>query len=257
MIRELIFIYIDITLKNLMNNGKKNYLYNLSLVVVRKDIYTPSISIYSPNENDVFEDISPSFIVDIQDANLDKMWYFLNLESQVKQFTSNDTIDQDLWNNLPDGIVILTFFSNDTAGNIGFSSVNIIKDTLLPEILILSPDSNEIFGENPPSYEISINESNLVSTWYTIDGGITNYTFSGFTGIVNLTAWEAALEGPINITFYAQDIAGNMKTTTVSVIKRFPSEMFIPGYNIYFLYGIVFIIGFLNLRKRSKKKETR
>ncbi len=223
---------------------------NSSEVIVRKDIYAPEIIILSPIEDDLFENIVPSFTVDIQDANLDKMWYTINNGSQKVPFTSNDTIDQGLWDAIPDGIVTLTFFANDTIGNINFTSVNIIKDTLLPEILILSPNLNDILGINPPTFELSINESNLVSMWYTIDGGITNYTFTGTIGTIDQDAWNAALEGQITITFYAQDSAGNIGTETVIVIKRIPSQPSIPGYNIYLLFGIVFIGLIITLQKR-------
>ncbi|KKM83225.1 hypothetical protein LCGC14_1311560 [marine sediment metagenome] len=225
---------------------------NSSEVIVRKDIFVPQVSIIFPVDVDIFENIAPSFIVNIQDANLDKMWYKLNFGTQEVPFTSNDTIDQGLWDTLPDGTVILTFYANDTAGNLNFTSVNIIKDTFLPEILILSPNLNDIFGINPPTFELSINEANLVSTWYTKDGGLTNYTFSGTIGTINQDAWDTALEGQITITFYAQDAAGNIGTETVIVIKRIPSESSISGYNIYLLYGVIFIGLIISMKKKHK-----
>jgi len=54
--------------------------------------------------------------------------------------------------------------------------------------------------------------------WYTIDGGINNYTFIE-NGIINQTAWAAKTEGSVTITFYASDIFSNIGSAEVSVIK--------------------------------------
>ena len=93
---------------------------------------------------------------------------------------------------------------------------------------------------------------NLVSTWYTIDGGLTNITFSGLIGLIDQDEWYVALEGQITITFYAQDRAGNIGTETVIVIKRIPPSPSILGYNIYLLFGIVFIGLIFSLQKKHK-----
>jgi len=54
--------------------------------------------------------------------------------------------------------------------------------------------------------------------WYTIDGGITNYTFTE-NGRINQTAWAALTEGDVTITFYAKDIIGNEASESVTVVK--------------------------------------
>ena len=91
-------------------------------------------------------------------------------------------------------------------------------------------------------------EENLLSTWYTIQGDTTQYSFTGTTGTINLDAWDTVLEGEINITFYAQDSVGNIGIETVTVIKRIPSPPSIPGYNMYLLLAIFFIALIITLR---------
>ena len=324
--------------------------YNISGATGNQDNFPlinfphPEISIIKPSENNIFGVTPPEYEISFFGFNIDTMWYTIDSGLTIVIFSINGSIDSVLWDALPDGIVTLTFFANDTAGNVNFTSVNIIKDTLPPEIQILSPNLNDIFGINPPTFELSINESNLVSTWYTIDGGITNYTFSGLTGMVNQIAWNnkgsglitisfyandslghigfkdvqiskdivnpvtfiyipledgifgttppnfnisitevnlvstwytidggltnitfsgliglidqdewyVALEGQITITFYAQDRAGNIGTETVIVIKRIPPSPSILGYNIYLLFGIVFIGLIFSLQKKHK-----
>jgi len=226
---------------------------NSSEVIVRKDIYVPEVTILSPMEDDLFENIAPSFTVDIQDANLDKMWYTLNYGIQKIPFTSNDTVDQGLWDALLDGIVTLTFYANDTVGNINFESVNITKDTGPPVITIISPNFNDIFGTTAPTFEILIDEPNLESYWYTIDGGLTNLTFSGLIGSVDQDAWNNASQGEVLITFYASDVSDKIGMNSVIVVKTIPSEPLIPGYNLILLIGLISVIS-VALLKRLKRE---
>jgi parallel beta-helix repeat protein len=192
---------------------------NSTQVIVRKDVYLPKLVIHSPTLDELFEDIPPVFNVEITDHNLHKMWYSIDGGSP-KIFTENESITQSLWDAASEGIIDLTFFANDTAGNINFTSVNIIKDTLIPSIEIISPEPNEIFREIAPSFEISITEVNLVSRWYSIDGGLTNKSFTGLNGTIDEILWWDAPLGPITIRFYAEDIAGNIGFEDVVVIKK-------------------------------------
>ncbi len=125
-------------------------------------------------------------------------------------------------------------------------------DTVAPIIIINSPHQNEIYGTNAPTYNITIIEKNLESTWYTIDGGITNYSFSGLTGTFNQDAWDNSLEGDITITFYAQDRARNLESKTIIVNKSLPSLPAILGYNLFFLLGILSIVSIILAKKIRK-----
>jgi len=127
-----------------------------------------------------------------------------------------------------------------------------LKDIVNPAIIIYLPLEDGIFGNTPPGFNISITEVNLDSTWYTIQGNVTQYPLTGTIGTIDQDAWNAALEGQITIIFYAQDRAGNIGTETVIVIKRIPSQPSIPGYNMYLLYGIVFIGLIITLQKKHK-----
>jgi len=191
---------------------------NSTQVMVQKDIYLPKIVINSPIPDELFEDIPPSFNVEITDPNLHKMWYSIDGELP-KIFAENESISQSLWDAASEGIIVLTFFANDTAGNINSISVNILKDTTTPSIEIISPGSNKIFREIAPAFEISITEVNLISTWYTIDDGMINKSFTGLTGTIDEILWWNMPLGPITIRFYAEDIAGNVGYEDVVVIK--------------------------------------
>jgi len=134
-------------------------------------------------------------------------------------------------------------------------------DDVAPNIMITSPTTNQIFGNNAPGYNITIYDlSTINATWYTIDGGITNYTFTGLSGTINQTAWNNAPEGEITITFYALDRAGNIGTESIIVIKHIPAP---PAGIIAIIEGIIgsvsallvislIIWAIFNQRKRKK-----
>ncbi|MBA7513419.1 hypothetical protein ES705_05435 [subsurface metagenome] len=92
------------------------------------DDLSPSIQIVFPISDEVFGSEAPAFNVHSPDLDIDTMWYSLN-DGRNITFTSNGSIDQTEWDSLSDGTVTIMFYANDTAGNIGFEIVNIIKDT--------------------------------------------------------------------------------------------------------------------------------
>ena len=166
-------------------------------------------------------------------------------------FTENGTINQVLWDPLPEGNVILRFYANDSVGNIGFAEVTIRKDVTAPLIAINNPQSSDVIGATAPSFNISIDELNLDKTWYSLNGG-NNITFSGLTGTINQALWEALSEGNVIIRFYANDTLGRIGFQEVTVVKTISQSNppGIPGYNILFLLGIVSTIAVIIVKKR-------
>ena len=111
--------------------------------------------------------------------------------------------------------------------------------------------------------KISIVESNLESIWYTINDGVTNYTIypQFLQSTINQIAWDAAPYGNITIRFYAKDKAGNIGIKSVTVRKEPPEQEdgngdngdgIIPGYNLFFLFGVLSVVSII-LSKKIKK----
>jgi hypothetical protein len=93
-------------------------------------------------------------------------------------------------------------------------------DWKAPLINIQQPFPNQIFSSIAPTFSITITDQSLInSTWYTLDGGLTNYPFSGITGTINQTAWDDANSGPITLKFYANDSVGNLGFAIVNIVK--------------------------------------
>jgi len=191
---------------------------NSESVDVIKDTVSPIINIISPNPDDVFGNVSPSFIVEISDPNLDTIWYTVDGGVNNYIFTDNGSINQSAWNSLPEGNVVLRFYANDSVGNIEFADVTIRKDVNAPIIAINNPQNSDVIGATAPNFDISIDELNLDKTWYSLNGG-NNITFTGLTGTINQALWDALFEGNVIIRFYANDTLGRIGFVEVTVRK--------------------------------------
>jgi ABC-type transport system substrate-binding protein len=89
----------------------------------------------------------------------------------------------------------------------------------LPIITIITPSSHAVYGDNAPAFSISIDCLELDSSWYTIDNGITNITFTGTTGTIDQIEWDKKGDGTVTIVFYAIDVLGKIGYSEVLVIK--------------------------------------
>ena len=219
------------------------------------DELPPEIFINSPAINQVFGFNAPDFNITIDDQSpINMTWYTIDgRQTNFTFFALTGTINQTAWDNQESESLTLSFYANDTMGNLGFKEVSIEKDIIVPSIVINSPESGETFGKQAPNFNISIIEANLASTWYTIEGIAATFPFSGLNGSINQDAWDDAPEGEITITFYAIDEAGNIGSESVIVIKSIPSEPeVIPGYNLLFLLGIISVASIIISSKIKK-----
>ena len=91
--------------------------------------------------------------------------------------------------------------------------------TTLPKITIISPTPHEFFSNNAPDFQLSIFGASINTTWYTIDDGVTNITFSGLTGTIDQTEWDKKGDGDLNIRFYVNNTLGNSNYSEV-IIKK-------------------------------------
>ncbi|MFX1588694.1 MAG: SBBP repeat-containing protein [Promethearchaeota archaeon] len=225
------------------------------LIPIIKDTTNPSININNPTLNGFFGTIAPQFNISIEELHLNTTWY--TVDDGITNISFSGVIgiiDQSEWEKLTDGLVDIGFYANDSAGNIGFSEITVGKDTINPQITIISPKSGEEFSDLVPTYQINILESNLDSVWYTIDQGLNNFTIINYTGIINETVWFSLPNGYIYINFYAKDLAGNIDHKYVVVIKNVPQQkdtpISIPGYGLITIAMIGAIVIIINVQKK-------
>ncbi|MFX0145204.1 MAG: beta strand repeat-containing protein, partial [Candidatus Hodarchaeota archaeon] len=183
-------------------------------VTVTKDTTDPVITITLP-EAGVYSD-APAYDITITEDNLDQYWYTLNGGSYIFITSTTDTIDSTEWGNLPDGLVEIMFYANDTAGNEGSNSVTVTKDTTDPVITITLPAAGVY--RDAPAYDITITGDNLDQYWYTLNGGSPIFITST-TGTIDSTEWGNLPDGSVEIIFYANDTAGNEGSNSVTVTK--------------------------------------
>jgi len=189
-------------------------------VIVNKDSGNPNILITTPSGGEFFDSNAPNYVVEISDTNspINTMWYTVDGGSTNITFIANGTIEQNNWTALVDGLVTITFYANDSAGNINFAQVVVNKDATYPTISITSQSGGEYYDVTAPSYIVEIFNNNLDTMWYTINGGVTNITFL-VNGTIDQTEWTALSDGPITMTFYANDSTGNTNSNQVIVNK--------------------------------------
>ena len=180
--------------------------------------------------------------------NLD--WQGYSLDGQANRtILGNSTIPMP-----SDGVHNIQVFGNDSMDAIYESELRYFTvNTAPPAITINSPTDSQVIGETAPSYDLSITGP-YNSIWYTFDAGATNHTATGLTGTLNTAAWSGLSDGIITIDFYANNSAGMFGTAQVQVFKDSSviEPPTIPGYNFFFITGIIGIISTVLLRKRLK-----
>ena len=183
------------------------------------DAAPPIIIINTPEINQFFSNTAPNFEISIRGLYINTTWYNLIGGSTNQSFTGfNGQINQNLWDEFGNGTIIIRFYANDSLGNVGIDEITVLKDIILPEIIVYTPQNNDLFGISPPSYNLFINESNLDESWYTFNNGQTNTTFIG-NGTFDHTLWNSIINGTVFIKFYARDKAGNMGFKEIKIYK--------------------------------------
>ena len=144
------------------------------------------------------------------DNGTDNTWNSTTIGNYWDNWTSPDTTPLD-------GIVDDPY--TYIAGSTGNTDYLPIAEDGAPSITINSPSDDDVFGSNAPNYDVTITDDYLFEMWYTLDGGLHNYTFTGSTGTIDQTAWDALSDGTITLTFYASDIPRNIGSADVNIVK--------------------------------------
>ncbi|MFX1258237.1 MAG: SBBP repeat-containing protein [Promethearchaeota archaeon] len=196
-------------------------------VNIRKDICAPKIAIILP-KNESYCKASPKIKVIVFDSDYELIWYNVTGNS-TKIFIYNNTevtLDSFIWKKLDQSMFKINFYINDSVGNINNTfTMKLFKDTVAPEIFVDFPSTNEEFQEDPPKFNITVDEINLNKVWYTINDGTTKYFLLELNGTINQTAWVNLKDGTISLKFWANDTAGNLIYKEILVKKIIPPHI--------------------------------
>ena len=124
-------------------------------------------------------------------------------------------------------------------------------DTPPSYIQIYPPQENQTFGEIAPTFTINqiIDDSTIVSMWYTIDNGLTNHTFASLTKTINQTDWNKQKDGEIIIRVYAEYLRGNIGCGTRIIRKETSTNgdidftAYLVGFSLLFGVTVIGLIG--------------
>ncbi|MFX0087994.1 MAG: hypothetical protein ACFFAU_20240, partial [Candidatus Hodarchaeota archaeon] len=199
-------------------------------IMVRKDNDAPNIEVLQPF-SDIVCDTPPIIKVSVFDSNLDSIWYKIGT---MKSNIINDMevqIDNLMWENIPEGRFYLYIYANDSVNNINDTVFIVLyKDTLAPLISINSPLEYQEVENVAPYFNLTIIEDHLDTRWYTLDGGLTNKTFTRNIEQIDQQiwdeVWESSADGAlITIRFYANDSLNHLGYQDV-IIKINKPELF-------------------------------
>ncbi|MCJ7648184.1 MAG: right-handed parallel beta-helix repeat-containing protein [Candidatus Lokiarchaeota archaeon] len=96
-------------------------------------------------------------------------------------------------------------------------------DDINPTLTSTSPTPGSTFGNDAPTFNITIYDVNLDQAWYIINSTSIKYFFTPTNGVnvgnIDETAWDALVQGSLIISFFVNDTAGNQETIDVDVNK--------------------------------------
>jgi len=223
----------------------------------------PTISITSPSI-DSYHINPPTIQVSITDiSEVNETWYMVIGSGINHTFTGTSfEVNVTSWTNHIDGPITIRIYANDTYGNLAFEDLSINKDTTNPQILINEPLEGTEFGDEPPSFNLTIIESNIYQLWFKINDSSTSHFISVVSGnnvfAMDSSVWDAIPDGYVLISFFANDTLGNSGTISVTIIKDTStspppgSPSGIPGYDLGLLISIISIISVIIIAKRRK-----
>ena len=187
------------------------------VVVISKDITPPAFVTTGLAPNQLCGLAAPAFSLNISEGDLAQVWY--TLDGGATNTSCGLTGDlRTQWGNCGNGTITVTFWANDTAGNLGWVNVTLRKDTHCPQIAVVTPSSGTNFT-GAPGFSLILIDANLTIAWYTVGSDPTPHYFTGTSSTIDATAWAAAPLGSVMLTFYAQNAAGNTNSTYVTVVK--------------------------------------
>ncbi len=237
-------------------NDSKGYLGSETIQVI-KAYEAPQITIHSPTLNKTVGFNAPKFNITVNDLSpINATWYTINGGLINYTFSGlTGTLNQIAWETKGTEIITLRFYANDSLGYVGFKDIDILKDLIAPNIVINSPIQDFTFGSTSPVFNISINDDDLVLTWYTLEGVAGTFSFTGLNGTIDQGEWDSLPQGEISITFYAEDEVGNIGSESVIVLKSIPSQQGISGYNISIIFLGIFLATIITVVKKKKNSK--
>ncbi|NOQ56230.1 MAG: hypothetical protein GQ477_05505, partial [Nanohaloarchaea archaeon] len=205
----------------MVNTTDLNDIYGEDLTSFIVDTSPPEITILSPKNRSyalsVWFNLS---VTDIRGTD----WCGYSLDNTENITLSNDTLTNfyDVNNSMAEETHTVTFYCNDTAGNLNSTTEYFNIDLTLPTITLDDPANNTIITE-PLWMNLTMADDLLLDTsWWSNDAGITNYTLDSPWDI-NMSEWP---DGYNIIYVWVNDSANNIvQKMYMFILNRYPPEI--------------------------------
>jgi len=92
-----------------------------------------------------------------------------------------------------------------------------IVEITTPIIIVNFPNSEDVFGNIAPNFNVEIISIILDTMWYSLNDG-TNVSFTT-NGTIDQSEWNALPDGNVSIFFYANDTLGNIRVFEIIIEK--------------------------------------
>ncbi|MFX1356123.1 MAG: hypothetical protein ACFFA8_02475, partial [Promethearchaeota archaeon] len=202
-----------ITIRFYVNNSLGEIGYSDAVIIL--DTTPPDFEIISPT-NGFFNSSPPGFTIEISEANLNQTWYTLNVNTTKHFFQENGSIDYNAWNFEADGTIDITFFANDSVGNVDSKSVQVTKDVIAP-IAPIGLNAIPSSWTNINSYDLSWSNpsdtSGIIGAYYKL-GTVPLYDTDGIyeegNDIEAISTIIVGSDGINNVYVWLKDGAGNI-----------------------------------------------
>ncbi|GAI76286.1 unnamed protein product, partial [marine sediment metagenome] len=70
------------------------------------------------------------------------------------------------------GSIKITFYANNSYNQSNLEEIYVIKNNSIPNITVFTPNSYDRFGIETINYDLLVDDPNLNSTWYSLNGGL-------------------------------------------------------------------------------------
>ena len=208
-----------------LGNSYKSQLRYFSI-----DSTLPYVSILSPLQYSYFSSNAPTFQVTLSGENLSTTFYQIG-DSKILFDLNYGQINQVLWDNCAEGLVLITFYVNNTIGNYSAAEIKIFKDTILPFVSTYFSYEGSMYHSEAPFFNLNISDANLNLKWYTLNNDPFKHYFTGRYLEIDQGSWDYLDDGVVIITLHATDKAGNENSYQFYVIKdTSTAEPYNPPY---------------------------
>ncbi len=167
---------------------------------------------------------APDFALAITDASpTSEGW--VSYDGGAHNWTCGQSGSLPEWSSLANGTATLTFWANDTAGNIADPvTITLRKDSLAPLLAAWQDEPCCNVPDYVPAFIVTATDAQLDQTWYTIGASPARYFFTGQRVPLDAAAWAALPAGDVTVNFHANDTLGNERAFPYTLEKEKEDE---------------------------------